>query len=119
MRQGNPPTAAERRGWHEEWVDRVVLPALGGLTAEQRNLARKLLLRKRDIKLAAGRPRSWNADRRLQLLTDYDLLLERGFRSAQAHRLLQDLHATSKVATYLREARTLFPMKSPKRKRRG
>ncbi|MGE5617057.1 MAG: hypothetical protein ACM3X5_09095 [Bacillota bacterium] len=107
--------ARQRRQWHEEWVDRVVLPALGALSREQRELARKILLKKRDIKPVAHRPRKWDADRRLELLTDYDLLLKRGFRSAQAHRLLQDLHGTSKVPTYLREARRLFPRKTRKR----
>jgi len=112
------PTAAERRRWHEEWVDRVVLPALGGLTSAQRAMARKTLLRKRDIKLAGSGPREWNADRLLELLTVYDLLLKQGFKSAEAHRLLQDLHATSRIPAYLREARKLFPRKGVKKKRK-
>jgi hypothetical protein len=111
------PAAVERRHLHEQWVERVVLPALGGLSHEQRDLARKILLRKRDVKLVAHRPRKWDADRRLELLTDYELLRDQGFKSAEAHRLLQDLHGTSKIPTYLREARKLFPEKRPKRKR--
>jgi len=100
---------------HEEWVERVVLPTLGGLSREQRELARKILLRKRDVRLVASSTRKWDADRRLELLTDYELLLKHGFKSAEAHRLLQDLHATSKIPTYLREARKLFPRKMKKR----
>lgn len=95
-----------------------MLPALGGLTREQRELARKFLLRRRDIKLAGQRPRKWDADRKLELLTDYDLLRVRGFRSAEAHRLLRDLHGTSKIPDYLREARRLFPRKKIAKKRR-
>jgi len=110
------PAAAERRRWHEEWVERVVLPTLGGLSREQRELARKLLLKKRDVKLVGQPRRKWDADRRLELLTDYELLLKQGFKSAEAHRLLQDLHGTSKIPSYLREARKLFPRK-PKRKK--
>ena len=82
-------TAAERRRFHEEWVERVTLPGLGGLTRDQRELARKLLLRKRDIKLAGDRPRSWDVDRKLELLTDYELLLAQKFKSAEAHELLR------------------------------
>jgi hypothetical protein len=111
------PTAAERRRWHQEWVERIVLPALGGLTREQSELARKLLLRRRDIRLVSHEPRKWDADRRLELLTDYELLLKRGFRSAQAHLLLRNLHGTSRIPTYLREARKLFPRKAIKRKK--
>lgn len=110
-------TAADRRRWHEEWVERVVLPALGGLTPRQRELARKTLLRKRDLKVAGHRPRTWDADRKLELLTDYDLLLKQGFKSAEAHRLLQDLHGTSRIPVYLREARKLFPKKPARKKR--
>ena len=98
-------------------MERVVLPAIGGLTGAQRELARKTLLRKRDIKLAGAGPRPWDADRKLELLTDYDLLREQGFKSAEAHRLLQDLHATSKIRDYLREARKLFPKKPKKPKK--
>jgi hypothetical protein len=110
------PTAAKRRRLHEEWVERVVLPALGGLTGPQRDLARKLFFRKRDIRLVGSRPRPWDLDRRLALLTDYDLLLSHGFRSAEAHRLLQDLHGTSRIPAYLREARKLFPKNRKKRR---
>ena len=109
--------AAKRRRWHEEWIDRVVLPELGALSREQRELARKVLLRKRDVKLVAHPSRKWDADRRLELLTDYELLLKRGFKSAEAHRLLQDLHGTSRIPVYLREARKLFPRKATKRKK--
>ena len=100
---------------HEEWIERVVLPAVGGLTREQRQLARKILLRKRDVRVDSGSARQWDADRRLELLMDYELLLEQGFKGAEAHRLLQDLHGTSKIPTYLREARKLFPRKTKKR----
>jgi hypothetical protein len=110
------PTAAERRRLHEEWVERVVLPALGALTRPQLETARKIVLKRRDVKLAAPAPRKWDADRRLELLTDYELLLERGFRSAQAHLVLRNLHGTSKIPTYLREARKLFPRKKTRRK---
>jgi hypothetical protein len=121
MKRTAHPTAADRRRWHEEWVDRVVLPAIGGLAPAQRALARKTLLRKRDVKLAGPAPRPWDADRRLELLTTYELLLKHGFKSAEAHRLLRDLHGTSKIPTYLREARKLFPKKparTPARRKR-
>ena len=111
-------TAAERRRFHEEWVERVTLPGLGGLTRDQRELARKLLLRKRDIKLAGDRPRGWDADRKLELLTDYELLLAQKFKSAEAHELLRDLHGTSKIAVYLRDARKLFPRPRKKKARK-
>ena len=118
MKKTAQPTAADRRRWYEEWVDRVVLPALGGLTSAQRALARKTLLRKRDIKLAGGRPRPWDSDRKLELLTDYELLLKQGFKAAEAHGLLQDLHGTSRIPAYLREARKLFPKKPARKKRK-
>jgi len=111
------PTAADKRRWHEEWVDRIVLPGIGGLAREQRELARKMLLRRRDIKIAGHAPRKWGADRKLELLTDYDLLRKRGFKSAEAHRLLRDLHGTSKIQEYLREARKMFPKKPARKKR--
>ena len=114
---GQPqPTAADKRRWHEEWVDRIVLPAIGGLAPAQRDLARKMLLRRRDIKVAGHAPRRWTADRKLELLTDYDQLLARGFKSAEAHRLLQDLHGTSRIPVYLREARKIFPKKTRKKR---
>jgi hypothetical protein len=111
-------TAAERRRWHEEWVDKIVLPAIGGLTRAQRDLARKILLKKRDIKLAGDRARKWNADRKLELLTDYELLRKEGLKSAEAHGVLRDAYGTSKVPAYLRDARKLFPKKPAKKKRR-
>jgi hypothetical protein len=110
-------TAAERRLKHEEWVDRIVLPDLGASTRAQRDLARKILLKKRDIKLARQGPRKWDADRRLELLTDYDLLRKAGLRSAVAHAVLRDAYGTSKVPVYLREARKLFPRKAAKKRR--
>jgi hypothetical protein len=106
------PTAAERRRAHEEWVDRVVLPGVGGLTRAQRDLARKILLKKRDIKLAASKARPWDADRKLELLTDYEVLRKEGLKSAEAHVILRDAHGTSKILAYLRDARRLFPKKS-------
>ena len=109
--------AVKRRRLYEEWIERVVLPELGGLSREQRELARKVLLRKRDVKLVSRPSRKWDADRRLELLTDYELLLKQGFKSAEAHRLLQDLHGTSRIPVYLREARKLFPRKTTKRKK--
>src|SRR5260221_2397521 len=112
-------TAAERRRWHEEWIEKVVLPALGGLTRAQRDLARKILLKKRDIKLAGHRPRTWDVDRKLELLTDYDLLRKEGLKSAEAHGVLRDAFGTSKVPAYLREARRLFPRKPAKKRRRA
>ena len=108
-------TAAERRRLHEEWVDKVVLPALGGLTRVQRDLARKILLKKREIRLAGHRQRKWDADRKLELLTDYDLLRKEGLKSAEVHGVLQDAYATSKVPVYLRDARKLFPRKPAKK----
>ncbi len=109
-------TAAERRRWHEEWIEKVVLPALGGLTRAQRDLARKILLKKRDIKLAGSRPRKWDADRKLELLTDYELLRKEGLKSAEAHGVLQDAYGTSKFREYLRDARKLFPRKPAKKR---
>jgi len=109
-------SAAERRRWHEEWIERVILPGIGGLTAGQREVARKLLLKKREIKLAVDRPRKWNADRKLELLTDYELLRKHGFKAAEAHGVLQDAAGTSKVSEYLREARKLFPRKPAKKR---
>jgi hypothetical protein len=97
-------------------VDKVVLPAIGGLTHAQRALARKILLKKRDIKLAGSRPRTWDADRKLELLTDYDLLRKAGLKSAEAHGVLQDACGTSKVRTYLRDARKLFPRRPAKKR---
>ena len=115
--EGRQPTAAERRRRHEEWVERVVLPAVGGLTRVQRDLARKILLKKRDMKLAGSRPRPWDADRKLELLADYDVLRKEGLKSAEAHIILRDAHGTSKILVYLRDARRLFPKKSrPARK---
>src|SRR5206468_1230918 len=89
-----------RRRWHEEWIDKVVLPTLGGLTRAQRDLARKILLKKRDIKIAGHRPRKWDADRKLELLTDYELLRKEGLKSAEAHGVLQDAYGTWEGAGY-------------------
>jgi hypothetical protein len=109
------PTAAERRRRHEEWVEKVVLPSFGGLTRAQRDLARKILLKKRDIK-PAGRPRKWDADRKLELLTDYEWLCKGGLKSSEAHGVLRDAYGTSKILAYLREARKLFPRKAAKKR---
>jgi hypothetical protein len=110
-------TAAERRRWHEEWVDKVVLPEIGGLSRKQQEIARKILLKKRDMKLAGHGPRKWDADRKLELLTDYELLRTEGFKASEAHGVLQDAAGTSKVREYLRDARRLFPAKTRKKKR--
>jgi len=110
-----PMTAAEKRRWHEEWIDRVVLPGIGGLTRAQQDLARKILLKKREIKLAGDRPRKWNSDRKLELLTDYELLRKHGFKAAEAHGVLRDAAGTSRISEYLREARRLFPRKPAKK----
>jgi len=107
-----PLTAAEKRRWHEEWVDKVVLPGIGGLTRKQQDVARKILLKKRDMKLAGHGPRKWDADRKLELLTDYELLRKEGLKSSEAHVILRDAHGTSKILEYLRDARRLFPKKS-------
>jgi hypothetical protein len=110
-----PLTAAEKRRWHEEWVDKVVLPGIAGLTGRQQDVARKILLKKRDMKLAGSAARKWDADRKLELLTDYELLLKDGFKAAQAHSVMQDAAGTSKVREYLRDARKLFPRKKAKK----
>lgn len=112
---GRALTAAERRRWHEEWVDKVVLPGVGGLSRRQQELARKILLKKRDMKLAGAGPRKWDADRKLELLTSYELLRTEGFKAAEAHAVLQDAAGTSKVREYLRDARRLFPRKKAKK----
>ena len=113
-----PLTAAEKRRWHEEWVDKVVLPGIGGLSRKQQETARKILLKKRDMKVAGHGPRKWDADRKLELLTDYELLRAEGLKAAEAHGVLRDAAGTSKVREYLRDARRLFPSKK-KRPRIG
>ena len=110
-----PPTAAQKRRWHEEWVDKVVLPGIGGLSRRQQEVARKILLKKRDMKLVGNAPRKWDADRKLELLTDYELLRKEGFKAAEAHVVLQDAGSTSKVREYLRDARRLFPRRKAKK----
>ncbi len=125
MRTTNPPkpiatrplTAAEKRRWHEEWVDKVVLPGIEGLSRKQQEVARKILLKKRDMKLAGNAPRKWDADRKLELLTDYELLRNEGCKASEAHSILQDAAGTSKVREYLRDARRLFPRKKAKKPR--
>ena len=96
-------------------MDRVVLPDIGGLSRRQQEVARKILLKKRDLKLAGPGPRKWDADRKLELLTDYELLRKEGFKAAEAHGVLQDAAGTSKVREYLRDARKLFPRKKAKK----
>ena len=110
-----PLTAAEKRLWHAEWVDKVVLPGIGGLSRRQQDVARKILLKKREMKLAGHAPRKWDADRKLELLTDYELLRTHGFKASEAHSVLRDAAGTSKVREYLREARRLFPRKKAKK----
>jgi hypothetical protein len=110
-----PLTAAEKRRWHEEWVDKVILPDIGGLSRRQLEVARKILLKKRDMKLAGAAPRKWDADRKLELLTDYELLRKEGFKASEAHNVLNDAAGTSKVREYLRDARRLFPRKKAKK----
>ena len=108
-------TAAQRRRWHEEWVDKVVLPGIGGLSRRQQEVARKILLKKRDLKLVGTAARKWDADRKLELLTDYEQLRKEGFKAAEAHGVLRDAGGTSKVREYLRDARRLFPRKKAKK----
>jgi len=122
MKSGKPAkpaprsaTAAEKRRWHEEWVDKVVLPGIGGLSRRQQEVARKILLKKREMKLAGNAPRKWDADRKLELLTDYELLRKEGLKAAEAHGVLQDAGSTSKVREYLRDARRMFPRKKAKK----
>ena len=110
-----PLAAADKRRWHEEWVDKVVLPGIGGLSRKQQEVARKILLKKRDMKLAGPGPRKWDADRKLELLTDYELLRNEGLKASEAHGVLQDAAGTSKVREYLRDARKLFPRKKAKK----
>jgi hypothetical protein len=110
-----PLTAAEKRRWHEEWIDKVVLPGIGGLSRRQQELARKILLKKRDMKLAGPGPRKWDAHRKLELLTDYELLRKEGFKASEAHSVLQDAAGTSKLREFLRDARRLFPRKKAKK----
>ena len=113
-----PLTAAEKRRWHEAWVDKVVLPEIGGLSRRQQEVARKILLKKRDMKLVGNVPRKWDADRKLELLTDYELLRGEGFKASEAHSVLHDAAGTSKVREYLRDARKLFPRKKKAKKGR-
>jgi hypothetical protein len=101
---------------HETWVDHVTLPGIGGLSRRQVEVARKILLKKRDLKLV-GAPRRWDADRKLELLTDYELLRDEGLKASDAHSVLQDAAGTSKVRDYLRDARKLFPRKKAKKSR--
>ena len=93
----------------------MVLPGIGGLSRKQQDVARKILLKKRDMKLAGHGPRKWDADRKLELLTDYELLRKEGLKASEAQSVLRDAAGTSKVREYLRDARRLFPRKKAKK----
>jgi hypothetical protein len=110
-----PLTAAEKRRWHEEWVDKVILPDIGGLSRRRASCPVSSAGFFARLPAAGAAPRKWDADRKLELLTDYELLRKEGFKASEAHSVLNDAAGTSKVREYLRDARKLFPRKKAKK----